>query len=148
MKTTRKYLFLILGALFAALLTPAQAQSPTYAAQTLGSFTVAGAAATNLAYIIDCRKQASVELQINNRKVGSDTDADTFYVTRSVDGVTYHTALQAITITPVASTASVVCTNVPTYGCGYIKINYWTNASTAAAISTNTLQYAVKISAP
>lgn len=125
----------------------AHAQAPIYQSQTLGTFICAGSAATNIGYVIDCRKQDSVALQVQQRLSTSGTDAQTLVVSRSVDGVNFGTALQSITITPVASTTSTVVTNIPTHGAGYIKIHYWTNAA-ASALSTNTIKYAVKISAP
>lgn len=134
-------------ALSAAMITPASAQSPTYAAQTLGTYVAAGSTASNVAYVIDVRKQAGVALQWDNQMSTSATDAQTLWVSRSVDGLTYTTTLQPILLTPVASTASTITTNILSQGAGYLKINYGTNAA-ASAVSTNTLKYGIKISAP
>lgn len=124
-------------------------QNPTYASQAIvgGTFTTAAQAATNVAFVIDMRKQASVTLQFDNQMSTAATDVQTICVQRSVDGLTYNTALQTIALTPIASTASTLLTNLPSYGAGYLKIAYVTNAA-ATAIATNTFKYAIKISAP
>jgi hypothetical protein len=134
-------------ALVATMITSAQAQSPTYAAQTLGTYVASGSTASNVAYVIDVRKQAGVALQWDNQMSTSATDAQTIYISRSVDGSTYSTTVQLVTLTPVASTASTITTNILSQGAGYLKINYGTNAA-ASAVSTNTLKYGIKISAP
>jgi hypothetical protein len=136
-----------LVSLLAASLLTAGAYAQTYAPQTLGTFVGAAQAATNVAFVIDCRKQASVTLQVDNIMSTSATDVQTVAIARSVDGLTYSTTLQAIAVTPVASTASTMFTNLPTYGCGYMKIAYVTNAA-ATGIATNTFKYGIKISAP
>ncbi len=145
-----KKLLLVLTAVAAIVLagnSTAQAQAPIYAPQTLGTFTVAGSTANAVGYVIDCRKQASVTLQLQNAMSTSAVEAQTIAFSRSVDGINYSTPLQTIALVPTASATSYQVTNILSGGCGYIKINYFTNAA-ATAISTNTLQYAVKISAP
>ena len=140
-----KKLFLTLAAGLIA--CAVSAQEPRYAAQTLGTYLNAAQAATNVAYVVDCRKQNYVTFQVDNQMSTSATDVQTFAFSRSVDGLTYSTTLQTFTLTPVASTASTLITNINTYGCGYIKFNYTTNAA-ATAIATNTIKYGIKISAP
>lgn len=132
-----------------ALLLPvaAHAQTPIYGPVTLGSFVNLAQAATNVGYVIDCRKQESVVLGFANLMSTSATDNQTIVFSRSIDGVNYGTTLYAIALAPTASTASLQLTNIHTLGAGYIKINYVTNAA-ATGIATNTLTYAVKISAP
>lgn len=125
-----------------------QAQLPTFGAQTLSSFTCAGSAATNIGYVIDCRKQNVVFLQVGGKLSGSGTDAITYAFSRSADGVTYTPVVDLLTLTPSGATAVNTWTNLQSFGAGYIKINYMSNAA-ASATWTNTIgTYAVKISAP
>lgn len=143
----KKLLTLIGAAALLLAAISAQAQAPTYGVQTLGTFTVNGQAATNVAYVIDCRKQSTVTVGLVNQMSTSATDNQTIVYSRSLDGVNYQTALSTVALAPTASATSVQLTNLNTFGAGFIKINYFTNAA-ASAVSTNTLVYAVKISAP
>lgn len=145
-----KNLVLIVIALV-ALSTSAFAQSsigPIYANNTLGSTACNGSTATNVAYVIDCRKQASVDLQIEAFGSGATASAQTFAFSRSTDGVTYETSLFTIGLAGPGNALGVVTTNIPTWGCGYMKINYITNANATATWITNTVKYATKIQAP
>lgn len=122
---------------------PAQAQN-VYAAQSLGTSRNDGSTATNVAYVIDCRKQSTVTIQYVNQMATSSTAAQTVNFSRSIDGLNWSTTAQEFSFTPVASAQSYGITNLLTYGCGYIKINYVTNSGAANAFATNTLSYAIK----
>lgn len=147
MKTTRKYLFALLGIIaIIAFTNPARAQAPIYEAQTLGSFIVNTNANTNINYVIDCRKQKVVMLQIDNQMQTAETAAQTLSYARSVDGLTYATTATTTNITPVGVTVGTTLIPVETLGAGYIKLTAYTNG--AATRSTNTIKYGIKISAP
>jgi len=143
-----KNFFLLIGiAALLAMVQTSNAQVPTYAAQTLGTSRNDGSTATNVAYVIDVRKQKTVGLAVVNQMATSSTAAQGVAYSVSVDGINY----SAITVTNVTPTASAQSTTVIPIDCsaiGYIKINYLTNAGAANAFSTNTLVYTVKISAP
>lgn len=145
----KKITFLAVAAIIGLLAFSGFAQSTAvYQAQTLGTSRTDGSAATNVSYVIDCRKQASVTIQYVNQMATSSTAAQTVNFSRSVDGINYTTTAQEFSFTPVASTQSSGITNLNTFGCGYIKINYITNAGAANAFATNTLKYGIKIQAP
>lgn len=140
-----KTFFLVIGiAALLAMVNAASAQGVIYGAQTLGTTRTDGGAATNVSYVIDCRKQTKVTIQYVNQMATSSTGVQTVNFSRSVDGLNYTTTAQEFSFTPVASTISYGITNLDTYGCGYIKINYITNAAAANAFATNTLSYAIK----
>lgn len=131
----------------------AEAQVPTYASQTLGLYTnfcATGAAMLMTNITIDCKKQATVTLQLSFSGDQSGTGTLTTYYKRSVDGSTYETTLSPISVALPNGNAQVcICTNLQTYGCGYIQLAYATNNSSASANVTNyTAKYGVKISAP
>lgn len=132
----------------------ASAQVPTYAPQTLISYigtatNCAGSAATNVAAVIDCRKQASVTIQAVTRNDGSGTDNIGFFFQRSVDGTSYEATGQLVTIAAKGASDAVLVTNLPSSGCGFIKLAYITNAAAATVNTTNiVVKYAVKISSP
>ncbi len=146
----KKFLVLIIGVaalLLATVNTQAQG-TPIYAAQPLGTFRVAGATATNIGYVIDCRKQASVAICVSNALSTSATDVQHFAYSFSADGSRFTDApFNVAALTPVASTPILRSTNISTAGMGYIKLEYFTNAA-ATAISTNTISYVIKIQSP
>jgi len=138
--------FILMLAAIAALTMSAEAQ--TYGVQTLGSFTAVGEAATNVAYVVDVRKQASVTLQWDRVSSGAGAQVISLAFSRSTDGSTYNSTLDSLTLASGGATATTTVTNIPTYGAGYIKIHYMTNANASTVFTTNTLKYAVKIGAP
>lgn len=139
-------LFLFAATLFAAVAL--HAQTPTYAPQTLASCTLAASTATNLNVVIDCRKQASVTVQIAQTASASSTAATTLVYARSVDGSKFETSLSTAAFAQTGTTEMVGITNLPTLGCGFIKILYATNAHASANLTALSLKYGVKISAP
>lgn len=130
-----------------------QAQVPTYAPQTLWSTNGAGipaATAVALNSVIDARKQSSVALQIT---AYGDTGvaAGKLLLSYSVDGISFSPTIipgqfSSIAVTP-TTTGRTMFTNVPTWGCGYIRGEYYTN-DTGAAVTNLVIKYGVKISAP
>lgn len=141
-----KTFFAIILGLVCLFAVTARAQTPTYASQTLGTFLVTASTATNIAYVIDCRKQANVTIFWKNTGHASSTGAAILNLSYSVDGINYETASRAISLASAGTTQN-VATNLSTYNMGYIKLNYLTNADGGYNL-TNTLSYAVKISAP
>jgi hypothetical protein len=126
----------------------AQAQVPTYGAQTLWTTNGAGipsATAVSTSSVMDVRKQASVAVQVTAQ---SDTSgaAIGLLLLPSVDGISYPTTGYYFTFTP-GQTSTTVVTNFNTYGAGYMKLSYITNA-TGAACTNIAVKYGVKISAP
>jgi len=132
----------------------ANAQSPSYGAQTLWTTNGAGIpAATAVAgnAVIDCRKQAKVAVQITAQSDTSGAAIGLCFVP-SLDGSTYGSstvgasAYHFVSFTP-AQTATTVVTNLDTFGAGYMKLLYITN-TTGAACTNISVKYAVKVSAP
>lgn len=149
----KKLLAFIGLAAIAASIT-ASAQSPSYGAQTLWTTNGAGIpAATAVAgnAVIDCRKQATVAVQITAQ---SDTSgaAVGFCFVPSVDGSSYGSTTVAgspfklVSFTP-GQAATTIVTNIDTSGAGYMKLLYITN-TTGAACTNISVKYAVKVSAP
>lgn len=130
----------------------ASAQTPVYAAQTLGLYTnwcTASAAMLMTNIVIDCRKQNNVALQVSMYGDRAGTGAVKLYYLHSADGVTYETSLQSINLSALAGNTQVVTvTNLPSYGLGFIQLSYLTNADGSANISNVVMKYSIKISAP
>jgi hypothetical protein len=154
MKTNHFKFILLLITLIAAIALPAQAQK-RYAVQTGQSFTCAAATATNIAYVIDCRDQASVAISIVSTNSKPDAAlGNTLYYQRSIDGSNYETLLKPIGWTTSAadvdpSNPRVIITNLPTFGCQSIRFPYATNASGSTTnIGYATINHAVNWSAP
>jgi len=144
--TNMKHIIAIIA--LAAIVLPASAQVPTYGSQSLwstnGSTAIPSAVAKTVGAVIDCRKQNSVALQISAQ--GDTSVAAGFLAySRSVDGSSYSSAKDSVSVTPTTA-GVVVITNIPTYGVGFIKVDYYTNA-TGAAVTNLVLKYGVKISA-
>jgi hypothetical protein len=141
-----------------ALCLSTQAQQPIYAYQSLGTFTNIASQSTNISFVIDCRKQASVSLYwlSGSSAATAAYETNAIYIQKSLDGINYATiddinpsglngkkvVLQMNGTTPVS-----VVTNLPTWGCGYMKIAMGSNAA-ASGTFTNMLGYAIKISSP
>lgn len=125
-------------------LSPAPAAAQVnYAAQTLGVSRNDGSTATNVAYVIDVRKQKTVGLAVVNAMATSSTAAQGVAYSTSIDGLKW-SAITVTNVTPVASAESTTIIPIDCSAIGYIKINYLTNAGAANAFSTNTLSYTVK----
>ena len=125
----------------------AHAQTPVYAAQTLGTFQQVGSGATNVAYVLDVRKQNTVSIQWDRQSNGAGAQPVVIAFSRSNDGSTYDTTLDTISLASGGATATTTCTNISSYGAGYIKIAYMTNANANTVYTTNTLKYSIKIGA-
>lgn len=113
------------------------------------TFTCAATAGTNVGYVLDVRNQASVTLQVT--LMANTTGAYTFTlpVQYSTDGQTYDgKAPLATTISFNGVTAQTIITNLPTHGCGWMKIPYVTNATAAINITNGVISAPVNWSAP
>lgn len=142
-----------------ALCLSTQAQTPTYGNQLLLNFTNQPSAFTNMSAVIDCRKQASVSLiWIGGGQTGTSTATNNIFVQWSNDGTTWSTLPndatpngqvgKRITLTLAGGVVpTVLQTNIPTQGAGFMKIYGPTN-SDATVVTTNLLYYAIKISSP
>ncbi len=152
-----KKIILALMAAITIAATIASAQvGPIYANQTLVSHVaVLGSAQTNLGVVIDCRKQAKVTLQITTTNSAPDAvSKNTLYYIRSLDGTSYETttniaACQVAWNPNTNAVPQVIITNLDTYGCGYIKLSYLTNAGGSGTnIGDVNISYGIKIGAP
>jgi len=144
-----KNLLLFISALALSAL-PVKAQSPIYAPNNSATFTVTHGTGTNVGIVIDCRKQASVGVQIEMQASTATTQAVNLVVVRSVDGVTYESgAGQTIGLAAVTSTTKTTAfTNFPSWGCGYAKILYATNNDAGGDVTNAVVRYGTKIGAP
>lgn len=143
-----KRIILIVG-LLALVAISAHAQIPTYAIQTAFSGTNAFGpqGGTNIAAVIDCRKQQNVTIQaVIGCSAAGGTNAIAY--STSVDGSTY----SAVTLIPqyaiVGGQGNVIIQNINVAGAGYLKLNYVTNWFTDANQTNIVIKYGVKISAP
>jgi hypothetical protein len=124
------------------------ATSPRYGYTTMCSgITNALSTATNVNVTIDCRFQKDVALSIElyNDAAGACTMGIPWQ--RSVDG-THWEALNSLLISFNGVTVQTVVTNLPTYGAGYIKIPYVTNANGTINTTNLALRAAQKVLAP
>jgi hypothetical protein len=106
---------------------------------------------TNVAVLIDARKQASVGVASTARADAAGTDALRFHFQRSVDGTTYDAGGmdgQVVALALNGTTATTTFTNIPSNGCGYIRLNWITNASASQNITNLTVKYGLKIQSP
>lgn len=116
----------------------------SYRVVTLGSYTNLASAATNVAYILDVRGSQYVSLFLSSTNDAAATDAIGIPIFRSVDGTTFETAATwNIQLAETGTTRLNVVTNLPVFGCGYLKIPYTTNAA-ATANAVITLKYSLK----
>lgn len=144
----KKFLISIVGVaelLLATIQSPAQT-APVYASQNIGTFTCAATAGTNVGYVIDTRKQSSVDLQIELMADASGAYTFTVPFQYSVDGTTYAGMRSgSIAISFNGVTKQTVVTNIPTYGAGYVKIPHLTNATASINVTNGVLKYGIKI---
>ena len=136
-------------AILAVLTLPALAQTPIYGPQSLGLWTnfVAASTARAVTNVVDCAHQRNVTFQFLFK--GDDAGGTvTFAFKPSVDGTTYADAVIPITLGNLAVAGTTVVTNIDTFGYGYLKLVYITNAHASANITNVTVSYGVKISSP
>ena len=146
-KTMKKFLTLI-GAAVLFVAATSQAQSPVYSAQSLNSTaTLAASAATNVAVVIDCRKQAYVTVGLKVQADAANSGNIIANYSYSLDGSTYGTQQFNFGFAANGTTAAQNFTNLNTLGCGYIKINYLTNAAASGALTNIVLNYGIKVQA-
>ncbi len=143
-------LLVAVTALFTA--TVSQAQIPTTGVNVIssGSITNAAQSATNVAWVIDCSKQANVAItfRVMFGESGTTNSCNAF-ITRSLDGTYYADTGQLIAIPQAqAGSASTVITNIPSQGAQFLKVSYLTNNAATANITNIYASYLTKISAP
>ncbi len=128
-------------------LIPAQASNGA----PVSHIAVLTAAATNLYAVIDVRKQKNVGVQIATTNTAPDAvGKNSLYYQRSVDGVNYESALSVIAWNANTNIVpQLIMTNIDTFGCGYIRFTYLTNAcGSTTNIGDFNLSYGLKIKAP
>ncbi len=143
----KKILSLIGLALLLAGAVNAQ-NTPIYSAQNFAFVSCGASTATNLGYVIDCRKQAGVALEIVSTNTVDSQYATpiNLYYSRSVSGVYYDTNYAAIGWTPNGKTNAVTITNIASLGAGYIKLWYATNSAGGTTnVGSLLINYGVKI---
>ncbi len=142
-----KTILAIIG-LLALTVSALQAQAPTYDCKTLCTDkTVAAATGTNVNYVMDVRKQASVAVQATFTMSAAGTTNTSFFFQRSLDGSTWDTTGYLVSVVTAGTTTQSLLTNLPTYGAGYMRLSWWTNGFVTGTM-TNTVKYGIKISAP
>ena len=135
--------------LLAAITLPASAQVPTFGYTGTSAFTVTNSTANAVGTVIDVSKQASVGIMLSVTANTNATINTGFYFTRSIDGTTFESAGQLVTVITAAVTQKNVLTNLQSYGAQYLKLSYVTNDAPAGCTITNCLlTYGTKISAP
>jgi hypothetical protein len=139
----------ILTLALVALALPAFSQisySPVTALSYIGTYTnCAGSSATNVAVVMDVRQQSGVAFSAVTKNDGAGTANMGYFFQRSVDGVNYEATGQLVTIAANGNANAVLVTNLNTYGVGWIKLAYITNAAAATVNTTNiTIGYALR----
>lgn len=143
-----KYLLSIIAAL-ATIPLDTKADDPIYNPQSLNTTaTCAASAATNVAVVIDCRKQASVTVWLKAQADAANSANTIVNYSYSRDGIVYGTQQFNFGFANLGTTAAINFTNLSTYGNGYIKLNYVTNAAASGALTNIGLHYVTKIQAP
>ena len=124
-----------LAALFAV---NAMAQAPRYDSTYTVVFQytnttnlpLTGGTASNTTSVVDCRFQDKIAIQFDAQFASNTTHSVSFPLLRSGDGVSYTTYAAADYITLAFSGfTNTIITNLPTYGCGWLKFQYLTNAA-------------------
>lgn len=117
---------------------------------TSTTFTNAASTVTNIAVVLDVRRQPSVTIQLDLMPDGTGANTNLIAYSRSTDGVTYESVLSSISTTnPV--TAGVKYTwvgKLDPAGCGYIKLNYFTNYNAINLTNGTTLHAPINFNAP
>lgn len=133
--------FLVIIGLAVAVLS-ASAQS--YDSETLLTAVAQPAStATNRNVIVDCAKQSSFALQVECMNDAAGAAPMTFAFQRSVDRVIWSN-IETIALPFNGVTKQTTVTNIPTYGAGYWKIAYTTNAHTTINCTNLTVKWAKK----
>lgn len=142
----------IIGAICAFTIGTANAADTIYGQQipiASNSVTVAAVSGTNVAKVIDCRKQASVGFQIEVQNDATGAIDLIIPFQRSIDGVNWATANATTISLPINGvTKQTVFTNVATWGAGYMRIPHITNATATVNVTNLIISYGVKINAP
>ena len=122
---------------------------PLYSSVLLtSSITNAPSSATNAALVLDVRKQAKVGVQVTQKNDASGTAAITYVYSRSADGVTYCSTYDSFAVNANGTTAVTTNFVIDTYGLGFIKFHYITNAAASAGLTNLSMTYAIKLGAP
>jgi len=143
---------LALVALLAAPSSNAQARyDSSYAimnsASTAGAIQIPGGVTTNVGWIVDCRLQDKITLQID---VGANTNGAStlaFPIQRSGDGTSYSATMETITLST-AAYATTFITNVPSWGVGWLKIVSLANGSASGTYTNIVVRPILKRNAP
>ena len=149
-KKVKSKMFGLFGAalLACSMVSSVMAQgNPVYGSQVLGTVLIPAQGATNVAWMIDVRKQKDVAVQIEMQNSTSATDVISLAYQYSVDGINVGSTTNLLVLAPTGVTKRIVPTNILSGGVGFIFVPYLTNAA-ATAICTNRTLYGVKISAP
>ncbi len=97
-------------------------------------------------HVIDCRKATSTDLQITGQASVTEANVVTVSYALSVDGTSYTAAKTfAVTCSAVGGTSMTVCTNIPAFGSGYIKITALSNAASAGGLTNLTIKASNKL---
>lgn len=134
------------------LLSPVLAGDKRYSPNTLiasNAVTVAATAGTNVNLRFDVPDQASVPLQIEAMADANGAYTLTVPVQYSVDGQEYaNMAARSIAISFNGVTKQTIVTNVPTFGCAYLRIPHLTNATASINVTNIIVKSAISWSAP
>lgn len=124
----------------------------TYAAQSITvTNAIAASSSETINGVMDVRKQKDVAVQIQFLMSSTGTGNQTFVFARSVDNVNWNSLAADHTTVVVAATGatlSVTTTNLPTYGCGYIRLESWANGQAGQYATNTAVKYGIKIAAP
>lgn len=133
-----KFKFLMVAAL-AAVSIPVVAQNSYQSVTAVTLATCTASTATNIAVVLDVRQQNKVEIQLEAYHTSAGAVTLTLPYQRSVDGVTYETALTSLALSVNGVTKQTVVTNITVNNAGWIKFPYMTNAS-----AINTTNFALR----
>lgn len=134
----------------AALALPAFAQVSYQPVQVVSGVTNDAATGTNIAKLIDCRKQSKVTIALTTYYDAASNGTNGFIYQRSVDGSLFEAPVQVVQMGTGTGGGGIVAggqtihTNIDTLGCGWIKINALTNWFTTSKMTNSVLSYGFK----
>lgn len=145
------FIVLLMAALFAVNVNGQASYNSSYSISESAYMPLAASTASNVAAVIDCRLQSKITLQVDFQSNTNEAVTVAFPIQRSGNGTTYTPTRELITLTCLGATSGALncdCTNIDTYGCGWIKIPWVTNAHATANITNLVLRPILKRNAP
>lgn len=133
-----------------ALAASVNAQTYSYQSLDIGTNMVEYGETQTANAVMDVRKQDDVCFLLSFNLNSTGTGDQTLVFERSLDGTTWGTAgtpgaAQTVVVAATSDTTLTLMTNLPTYGCGWIRLKSWANGDDAEEATNIVCGYAIKI---